>query len=146
MNNIRQFSSKEDIQEQACLWISRLDRELSEDEKKQLDAWLAESPNHRKALMEAASLWDDMSVLNELSGLFPRHQNKTETKAHNRNKRREGIVTQARMSVAAAFLVMAIAVGVVIDRVWLEEPNVVANVSEKIETGIGEQRNLVLAF
>jgi transmembrane sensor len=145
MNNIRQFSSKEDIQEQACLWISRLDRELSEDEKKQLDAWLAESPNHRKALMEAASLWDDMSVLNELSGLFPRHQNKTETRAHNRNNRREGIVTQARMSVAAAFLVMAIAVGVVIDRVWLEEPNVVAHMSEKIETGIGEQRNLVLS-
>jgi len=82
MNNIRQFSSKEDIQEQACLWVSRLDRELSEDEKAQLDEWLAESPNHRKALMEAASLWDDMSVLNELSGLFPRHQNKTES--HNR--------------------------------------------------------------
>lgn len=84
MNNIRQFSSKEDIQEQACLWVSRLDRELSEDEKAQLDEWLAESPNHRKALMEAANLWDDMSVLNELSGLFPHHQNKTETKAHKR--------------------------------------------------------------
>ncbi|MDO6567131.1 FecR domain-containing protein [Alteromonas sp. 1_MG-2023] len=145
MNNIRQFSSKEDIQEQACLWISRLDRELSDDEKAQLDVWLAESPNHRKALMEAASLWDDMSVLNELSGLFPHYQNKTETKAHNRNKRRVGIVTQTRMSVAAAFLVMAIAIGVVVDRVWLEEPDVVAHVAEKIETGIGEQKNLVLS-
>ena len=140
MNNIRQFSSKEDIQEQACLWISRLDRELSDGEKNKLDEWLAESPNHRKALMEAASLWDNMSVLNELSGLFPRHQNKTET--HRRQKR---VITQARMSVAAAFLVMAIAVAVVVDHIWLEEPDVVAHMSEKIETGIGEQRNLVLA-
>ena len=88
-------------------------------------------------------MWDDMSVLNELSGLFPRHQNKTES--HNRQKRRVGIVTQARMSVAAAFLVMTIAVAVVVDRIWLEAPDVVAHMSEKIETGIGEQRNLVLS-
>lgn len=71
MNNIRQFSSKEDIQEQACLWISRLDRGLNSDEKTELDAWLSESNAHRQALLDAASLWDDMSVLNELSGLFP---------------------------------------------------------------------------
>jgi len=139
MNNIRQFSSKDDIQEQACLWISRLDRGLSDDEKAQLNDWLNERNSHRKALMEAASLWDDMSVLNELSGLFPRHQNKADLKAHKR------VVTQARFSVAAAFLVMAIAVGIVVERVWLEDAPMVASVTEKLETGIGEQRNIVLA-
>ena len=142
MNNISQFSSKEDIQEQACLWISRLDRGLRSDEKEQLNRWLSESASHRKALLEAASLWDDMSVLNELSGLFPRYQVRYEHKTNTRYLSR--ITTQARLSIAAAFLVMAIAVGIMVDRVWMDSEPTIASVVQKIETGIGEQRNVVL--
>lgn len=138
MNNIRQFSSKEDIQEQACLWISRLDRSLSDEEHVQLNAWLMESKAHKTALLEAASLWDDMSVLNELSGLFPRNADVSE-----RSQRAQR--TRAKWSIAAAFLVMAIAVGVIVDRAWLGAAPEYVQVTDKVQTGIGEQKNVVLA-
>lgn len=139
MSNIRQFSSREDIQEQACLWISRLDRGLSETEKTELNSWLGESNAHREALMEYASLWDDMSALNELSGLFPRKQVKQES---GRVKR---LVNQARWSVAAGFLLMAVAVGVIVERTWFNAPVEVASTSQKVVTGVGEQKSLTLA-
>lgn len=138
MSNIRQFSSREDIQEQACLWISRLDRGLSEKEKTELNAWLRDSNSHREALMEYASLWDDMSALNELSGLFPRKQVKQDS---GRVKR---LVNQARWSVAAGFLLMAIAAGVIVERTWFSAPVEVASTSQKVVTGIGEQKSLTL--
>jgi transmembrane sensor len=136
MNNIRQFSSKEDIQEQACLWISRLDRGLKSDEKTELDAWLSESNAHRQALLDAASLWDDMSVLNELSGLFP--QPTSRQKKGNMSK-------TAVWGIAATFLVMAIAVGVVVQRTWLNSTPEFAAVMQKVQTGVGEQKNVTLA-
>ncbi len=136
MNNIRQFSSKEDIQEQACLWISRLDRGLKSDEKTELDAWLSESNAHRQALLDAASLWDDMSVLNELSGLFPQPTSR---------QKKGNISKTAVWGIAATFLVMAIAVGVVVQRTWLNSTPEFAAVMQKVQTGVGEQKNVTLA-
>ena len=138
MNNIRQFSSKEDIQEQACLWVSRLDRGLKSDEKVELDTWLAESNAHRQALLDAASLWDDMSVLNELSGLFPQPTARNTAKKHSLPK-------AAVWSMAATFLVMAIAIGVIVQRTWLNSTPEFAAVSQKVQTGVGEQKNVTLS-
>lgn len=138
MNNIRQFSSKEDIQEQACLWVSRLDRGLKSDEKVELDTWLAESNAHRQALLDAASLWDDMSVLNELSGLFPQP-----TARHTAKKR--ALPKNAVWGIAATFLVMAIAIGVIVQRTWLNSTPEFAAVSQKVQTGVGEQKNVTLS-
>ena len=138
MNNIRQFSSKENIQEQACLWVSRLDRGLKSDEKVELDTWLAESNAHRQALLDAASLWDDMSVLNELSGLFPQP-----TARHTTKKR--ALPKNAVWGIAATFLVMAIAIGVIVQRTWLNSTPEFAAVSQKVQTGVGEQKNVTLS-
>jgi len=71
MSKVTQFNSKEEIQEQACLWISRMDRGCSTQEKQDMVAWVNQSNAHREILMKMASLWDDLSVLNELSALFP---------------------------------------------------------------------------
>jgi len=71
MNNVSQFHTKEQIQEQACLWISRMDRGLSPNEQKELVIWCNQNVSHHSTLLEMASYWDDVSVLNELSGLFP---------------------------------------------------------------------------
>lgn len=75
MSNISQFHSKERIQEQACLWISRMDRGLSLIEKQELTIWINQNKAHHKILLDMASYWDDLSVLNELSGLFPLEKN-----------------------------------------------------------------------
>ena len=71
MSNVSQFHTKEQIQEQACLWISRMDRGLSPVEKKELAIWCNQNTTHYSTLLEMASYWDDVSVLNELSALFP---------------------------------------------------------------------------
>lgn len=71
MSNISQFVKKDDIQAQASLWISKLDRGLSEEEMRELSVWInAHDENHRQ-LLKMAAFWDNLSVLNELSALFP---------------------------------------------------------------------------
>ncbi|PKG84151.1 hypothetical protein CXF85_09040 [Colwellia sp. 75C3] len=70
----------DNIQELACLWISRMDRGLTTAEKQQLVTWCEQSSHHHSTLLEMASYWDDLSVLNELSDLFPLAQAKIQSK------------------------------------------------------------------
>ena len=90
MNNVSQLFSHDDkqaennpTQELACLWISRMDRGLTTSEQEQLIAWCNQHTQHKSALLEMASFWDDLSVLNELSDLFPLAQVKVR---HKRNR------------------------------------------------------------
>jgi transmembrane sensor len=71
MTTVSPFTSKDDIQEQASLWVSRMDRGLSQEEQLNFQLWAKQSDFHRSALFSLAALWDDLSVLNELSALFP---------------------------------------------------------------------------
>jgi transmembrane sensor len=57
--------------EQACDWISRIDRGLQSEEHQALQQWLAENPQHQNVLLEVAKLWDKMDALSRLSDLFP---------------------------------------------------------------------------
>lgn len=57
--------------EQACDWISRIDRGLQPEEHQALQQWLAENPQQQDVLLEVAKLWDKMDVLSRLSDLFP---------------------------------------------------------------------------
>lgn len=97
MAKVTQFNSKEEIQEQACLWISRMDRGCSKQEKKDMITWVNQSNSHREILIKMASLWDDLSVLNELSALFPLENASKRT--HHRFR---------RLSIAASFLLVAL--------------------------------------
>ena len=97
MAKVTQFISKEEIQEQACLWISRIDRGCSEQEKQELSVWVNQSNTHREILLKMASLWDDLSVLNELSELFPLENASKQT--HHRFR---------KFSQAASFLLLAL--------------------------------------
>lgn len=75
MTNVQTFSSKQDIQQQACEWISRFDRGLSDNEDKAFSDWVNISNTHRQCLFDVAQSWDEFSVLNELSTLFPLRDN-----------------------------------------------------------------------
>jgi transmembrane sensor len=48
-----------------------MDRGLSQQERQELIAWINQNRKHHESLLSLASLWDDLSVLNELSGIFP---------------------------------------------------------------------------
>lgn len=140
MNNVSQFTSKEDIYEQASVWISRIDRGLSAAERQELDAWVETSNGHRRILFELASLWDDMSVLNQLSGLFPlKHSPEFSQQREIKAERR------ARYSIAAAFMAVAVMLGVMLDWSWLmPTDNSATHVARRVATAIGEQRTVKL--
>jgi transmembrane sensor len=80
INQLRQDSHQADDErlDQASEWLAKLDRNLSKEEKKALQAWLAESYKNVEVLLEVAQLWDKMSELSRLSDLFPQtEQQKT---------------------------------------------------------------------
>ncbi|MFT5563188.1 MAG: transmembrane sensor [Litorivivens sp.] len=70
-SNIHTLSTRAQVQEEASLWITRLDRGLTLDEMEAFRAWLKQGDSHRDVLFELAELWDDLCVLNQLSSLFP---------------------------------------------------------------------------
>ncbi|HCS65093.1 MAG TPA: hypothetical protein DIW64_14060 [Cellvibrio sp.] len=70
MSNIIDFPNREQIYDQASLWIARMDRELTAQEQHELSHWLAASEQHRTVLFEMAELWDKMDSLARLADLF----------------------------------------------------------------------------
>ena len=78
MSNVHPFESKDMIQEQACLWVSKIDRGLSPQEHEALRQWVSTSAIHATELKLAAEFWDETSVLQELSSLFPLQSNERE--------------------------------------------------------------------
>jgi transmembrane sensor len=48
-----------------------MNRGFSEQEKHEFVAWMNQSKLHREVLMNQTSMWDDLSALKELNGLFP---------------------------------------------------------------------------
>jgi transmembrane sensor len=139
MNNISNFSTKEAIQELACIWVSRIDRGLSDNEKDELSRWVAENRLHKKHLFDMASLWDNMSVMHELSGLFPLH-NKTQQK-HHASWHRHPIAIAASIiffcTIAVAWLLP--------EQVQQFNDVTVQNNIRTESTGVGEQRTVSLS-
>ncbi len=81
MTNIYQFQTDNQIYEEASLWVTRLDRGLSDEETNTLRRWLSQNPKHKHCLLEMATLWDRMDSLSVLSELFdpPVAQTQTQT-------------------------------------------------------------------
>lgn len=138
MSNVSKFTSKEDIHEEACLWVSRMDRGLTDEETKTLQGWMAASQSHRRILFDVAQLWDDLSVLNELKGLFPLKHAKGEA------SKAKKILRQARWSVAAGFVLMAAAAAMMVDSYWFGQADKGYELVQRVGTAIGEQKTLTL--
>lgn len=139
MSNVSKFSSKDEIYEEASLWVSRIDRGLSSEETLHLQKWMAASQSHRRILFELAQLWDDLSVLNELKGLFPL---KTSHKGDSLSARKT--LRHARWSVAAGFILMAAAALMMIDSQWFGRNDSAYELVQRVGTAIGEQKTLTL--
>ena len=72
MKKIVKLSSAADIQEEASVWIAKIDaNNMSKNDQDALVRWLDKDVAHGKALMEMADLLDDMTVLSQLSELIP---------------------------------------------------------------------------
>jgi transmembrane sensor len=73
MTNILNFPEQRRIEEEASVWLVRLDSgPLAPEESSELSAWLAANPQHHTEIIRLCKLWDEMDILSELSILFPR--------------------------------------------------------------------------
>lgn len=71
MSNVVGINLNKDPIDEASLWITRLDRGLSNLELSELKTWLQASPTHVETFMQLVKLWDKMESLSQLSELFP---------------------------------------------------------------------------
>ncbi len=74
MSNIHELRSKRNVDDEASLWIARMDKGLSPDQEDQFRRWLSEAPEHGRIFVEFANDWDEMDDLARLSDLFPESQ------------------------------------------------------------------------
>ncbi len=138
MSNVTAFISKEDIHQQACEWISKIDRGLTQSEKAELQQWVQITDTHGQILFETAALWDDLSALNELKGLFPlRNKEEVTRKAYS---------DKTRWAVAASIALMVmVSVSWFVSQQVMQPALMVNNVGQIAETQMGEQKPVSLA-
>ena len=56
------------ITQQACEWVAKLhEADLSEHERKELQAWMSNSSEHRAEIKRVAQRWDDLNDLTLLA-------------------------------------------------------------------------------
>jgi transmembrane sensor len=70
MSNLVAFPDPRKAREEASLWLAKLDRGLTNDERSSLREWLQEGVNN-KAFLEMGKLWRGLDVISVLSELFP---------------------------------------------------------------------------
>lgn len=72
VNNVTTFSHQAVIKEEAGSWLVKIDQApLTPDEINEFQQWLKKSDYHRVYIEKLAKNWDSMSVLSQLSQLFP---------------------------------------------------------------------------
>ena len=71
MSNIHNLFPPDNEFDEACDWLAKIDRGLSEEEEQALEDWLAADNAHADQLKLMAELWDQMDSLSRLSALFP---------------------------------------------------------------------------
>lgn len=137
MSNVIHINEREHLQEQACEWISRIDRGLNSEEQKALAQWVAQSEQHQTMLFEMASLWDDLSVMRQLSGLFPLAEKKESSSAI--NKRAQYLAVAASLAFLSSLVLS-----------WLllkpsqQAFEAYAQSESRYETDVGQQKTITL--
>ena len=143
MNNVTPLVSKDKIKEQACEWISRIDRGLSKPERTALIQWVNKGEQYQTALFEMAALWDDLSVMHELSGLFPLAEKLSEERHGN------GYGAYAKrpfFAMAASFFLLC-----AVFLVWMQlepvetSPQKQLHARQVYSTSVGEQKTIPLS-
>jgi transmembrane sensor len=128
MTNIVNFPNQERRLDEASLWIARLDRELTENERIELSSWLHQDIQNLEALMKLAELWDQMDRISVLAEIF-----------HVLPKKKNPFI---RFALAASFMV--ICVGFLMALQFSPADNNKSSPDIIYQTAIGEQRKIFL--
>ena len=117
-----------EIDDRAAEWVVRADHaELTDDERRERDAWLADDPRHLGAYARARAAWNET---NRLTALASGGQQLHET----RPERVKTRMPLAAIAAAATLVVINVAAGMFAFDHW----------NGREEAGIGEVRRIVL--
>jgi transmembrane sensor len=132
MSEIVKLRTRADIDEEAAVWIWRMDSTaVAASDRQAFEAWLRQDPRHRRAATALSAVWSTLDGLAEA-------------------KRDEKIATftntaklpllhyPQRWWFAAAAVLAAVAVGAI----WLQQGS---GESQTLATAVGQQRNVTLA-
>ncbi|MCI2283074.1 FecR domain-containing protein [Colwellia sp. MSW7] len=143
MSNVHQIHKQDTLGEEekrlddACNWLAKIDRVLSEEEKSALQTWFSLNPNNVNVLLEVAHLWDKMENLTRLSDLFPQ-TSVSFTKKYS-----------TWLSTMAASIMLVICVGFYLNDfnlsfLYKNQPSVVVAMQMNYQTGVGESNTISL--
>lgn len=127
MKKIIQFPNPNETFDEACVWLTLLDAGASTEEKETFAKWLESSEQNATTFVKVASLWDQMSILNELSEIFPL-TSYSENKSHVRNR-----------FIATFMLVLGLFIG------GMAYITNYKYVTDSYITGVGEQKTMLLS-
>lgn len=136
MSNIKAFNSKQVLQQQACEWISRIDRGLTTTEQQEVHKWVNISESHRQILFDLAQSWDEFSVLNELSGLMPVER------IENRTARKTNGKVLWTMVASIAFLMISLISWAMLNQSSTQNST---DLLTQLSTTVGEQKPITLS-
>ncbi len=73
MNNVIDIQERIRIEEDASLWIAKIDRALTAEEEGEFKHWLTSRKEHYSLFMEMAAHWDNTEWLKQLQGSYSSH-------------------------------------------------------------------------
>jgi len=138
MTNVHSLHNDDAIFDQASLWIAKMDRSLTAQEREEFQLWLLESNEHQKLIIEMAGMWDKMDALENLADLFPEANKKSASNSVSTASKK----SQWGLALAASF-VLAVLFGLLanndLSHFFNGEQNFV-----RYETAVGESSTIYL--
>ena len=124
--------------DEASLWITKIDRTLSNKEKLSLSEWLAISKENIEVFLEVAQLWDKVETLHRLADLFP----KSSSVYQNR-------ISKPWKGALAASIALVLSLSVYMfssdfSSIYQDHLIAVSNLQSTFETKVGESETIIL--
>jgi transmembrane sensor len=131
MSNVIQLSIESRRDEEAGLWIAKIDRGICESEKDDLRRWLSVAPENYQSFLEMAELWDEMDAISMLADICP--------KPHAIEKRTKPIGWAIAATVLLAITSAMIFVARDGNFDWLSDTQIASRSADVLSTKVGEQ-------
>lgn len=131
MNDTRHKASTKRLRDEAAKWAIRIDSDdLTDQERTELQVWLAADPSHPPALKQALALWSDLGAV-----ALPDIR-----RSRARSNTRHGL--RGRRILRAAAVAVAV---LVVGATFLMHKEIVHHLRADVYTGTGERQTLTLS-
>ncbi|VUD42407.1 hypothetical protein TDB9533_00685 [Thalassocella blandensis] len=132
MSNVVPITQRSTIEDEASLWVVRVERGLSDEEKIAFKKWIATSKVHQEEFFSLVKFWDETEVLGKLAHIVPKEQMQKQTQ-----QRAMSIKVSA---FAASFILVICAIGfITVNNTFTSSPQNGELFSALLHTEVGKQ-------